>query len=320
MAKTEVIVLTNCTNRKRVLVPDEQAARSLPPGNIAHISQEWVSRLKKAVHSHVADQLYCGRGLTETVSAAQGIGAEIAFVSAGLGVVAPRQRIPSYSLTTSSGYPDSVGSRVRGSFDPVSWWRALARAQGGSDHPLADFIASTGASLVLCAMPASYFELVAHEIARLPAPLLRTVRVMGPRRQEDVIDALRPYWLPYDARLDAPETRYNGTASDFPHRALRHFSVEVLPRVGVAASRTHVDCVESMLAQFSPYVRPRGQSASDDEVTSEIEALWKRHEGRRSGILRALRSERHIACEQTRFRRLMDKFEENRNGAAQKRS
>jgi hypothetical protein len=320
VAKTEVIVLTNCTNRKRVPVPAEQTARSLPPGNIAHTSQKWVSRLKRAAHVHVADQLYCGRGLTETLSAAQGLGGEIAFISAGLGVVAQRQCIPSYSLTTSSGYPDSVGSRVTGSFDPVSWWRALARAQGGSDDPLRDFLAKTRARLVLCAMPATYLELVAHEIARLPASVLRTVRLIGPRRREDVSDALRPYWMPYDARLDAPETGYNGTASDFPHRALRHFSVEVLPRVGMAACRTQAAYVENTLAHFSPYVRPRGQTASDDEVMSEIKVLWKRHEGRRTGILRALRSERHIACEQTRFRLLMDKFEENRNGSAQTRS
>jgi hypothetical protein len=32
-----------------------------------------------------------------------------------------------------------------------------------------------------------------------------------------------------------------------------------------------------------------------------------------------LRSERNVACEQTRFRQLMDKFEENRRGATQKK-
>ena len=319
MAATRVIVLTNCTNRKRALPGELLMARSLPQGKIAPTSRLWVSRLQNAASTYSAEELYCGRSLTETLTAARQIGAEVAFISAGLGVVRQRQLIPPYSLTTSMGYPDSVASRINESFDPAAWWQALSISQGGSGRPLREFLEVIQADLVLCAMPASYLALINREMTELSPRFLKTTRVIGPRRRDDVPEALRPYWLPYDARLDCADTGYNGTAGDFPHRALRHFTQEILPTVGLMAASDHSDSVERALEHFAPYVRPRGQTASDDEVILAIRALWHLHQGKRAGILRALRSERNVACEQTRFRQLMDKFEENRRGAAQKK-
>ena len=145
MAATRVIVLTNCTNRKRALPGELLMARSLPQGKIAPTSQLWVSRLQSAASTYSAEELYCGRSLTETLTAARQIGAEVAFVSAGLGVVRQRQLIPAYSLTTSMGYPDSVASRINESFDPAVWWQALSISQGGSGRPLREFLEATRA-------------------------------------------------------------------------------------------------------------------------------------------------------------------------------
>lgn len=314
VARPEVIVLTNCTGRKRQPVRPALRARSLRGGDLLRTSREWVSRLEDAQYQFVADQLYCGRAIRETLEAGEAMGAETVFVSAGLGIVPQYQRIPSYSLTASPGHPDSISDRVRGSCDPASWWQALARAQG-SKRPLAEFLESRSAGLVLVAMPASYLAMVAHEFADLSTNILRTVRIMGPRRREDVLASLRPCWLPYDARLDSRRTGVNGTASDFPHRALRHFALRVLPNNWHGARQSHADAVEKSLSKFKAYVRRRGQSASDEEVISEIVTLWTKHRGRRAGILRELRSKRKIACEQSRFRSLADQVAARFNAA-----
>jgi hypothetical protein len=269
-------------------------------------SREWVSRLRDTQYQFVADQLYCGRAVTETLEAGEALAADTVFVSAGLGIVPQDQKVPSYSLTTSPGYPDSISDRIEGSCDPASWWQALAKAQG-SVRPLAEFIESRSAALVLVAMPASYLAMVAHEFAGLSIKVLKTVRVMGPRRPEEVHASLQPCWLPYDARLDSPRTGVNGTASDFPHRALRHFALRVLPNNMRGTRQSHAEDVERSLSRFKAYVRQRGQSASDEDVLSQILTLWAKHGGRRAGILRELRSRRNIACEQSRFRSLADR-------------
>lgn len=289
-------------------------ARTLPRGDLVTTSEEWVSRVGGAKYQFVACHLYCGRAVTETLEAAQAVGAEVAFLSAGLGIIQQYQEIPAYSLTASPGYPDSVCDRITGPYDPVAWWKALTKAQR-VERPLARHIENRRSSLTLVAMPSSYLGMVAHELAELPPKSLRTVRIIGPRRGEEIDERLRSNWLPYDARLDSPKTGMNGTASDFPHRALRHFVLDVLPRNKNGSSEVHADAVEKALSKFEAYVRPRGQTASDQQVLSEITRLWKKHGGRRSNILRELRSELNIACEQSRFRKLADKAEAKLNVA-----
>ncbi len=164
-------------------------------------------------------------------------------------------------------------------------------------------------------MPASYLGMVAEDLADLPAMTLSAVRIIGPRRREEVAARLRDNWLPYDGRLDSPKTGMNGTASDFPHRALRHFVLNVLPKSTGGSSQCHVEAVERAMSKFKAYVRPRGKSMSDNEVISAILTVWKKHNGRRTGILRELRSDLNIACEQSRFRKLADKVESKLNAA-----
>jgi hypothetical protein len=289
-------------------------ARTLPRGDLVATSEEWASRLEDAKYQFVASHLYCGRAVTETLKAGEAVGAEVAFLSAGLGIVEQYQQVPSYSLSASPGHPDSVGDRITGTYDAASWWEALAKAQR-LGRPLARFIERRGSPLTLVAMPASYLRMVAQDLADLPAKTLRTVRIVGPRRREEIDIRLQDNWLPYDARLDCPKTGMNGTASDFPHRALRHFVLNVLPKYSSGSAQCHADAVEAGLSKFKAYVRPRGQTTSDEDVISAIVTVWKKHSGRRSSILRELRSELNIACEQSRFRKLADKVETKLNAA-----
>ena len=315
MARAEVIVLTNCTNRKREAIPSSLRASSLPPGTYRKTSEVWLSRVGAARQRFPANQLYCGRAVTETLSVGETLGAEVAFVSAGLGIVEQFQQIPAYSLTASLGHPDSVSEHITESYDPRLWWAALAHAQRAG-HALARYIDSCDASLVLVAMPSTYLAMVATDLEELGTKVLGTIRLMGPRREEEVPECLRSVWLRYDSRLDNPETGFNGTASDFPHRALRHFATNILQHNRYGSGPSHAEDVEKTLARFEAYLRPRGRTASDQQVICEIARLWKKHGGRRTLILRELRSVRRVACEQSRFRLLADEVEANLNAAS----
>jgi hypothetical protein len=312
MRIADITLLTNCTSRKRRPAMPALMARALPKGDLIATSEEWVSRLEVAKYQFVASHLYCGRAVTETLKAGESVGAEVAFLSAGLGIVQQYQEVPSYSLVATPGYPDSVCERITGKYDSASWWGALAKAQG-IERPLARFIEGRRSLLTLVAMPCSYLGMVAQDLADLPANTLRTVRIIGPRRREEIDARLQDNWLPYDARLDSPDTGLNGTASDFPHRALGHFVSNILPLNTGKSSQCHADAVENALSKFEAYVRPRGQNTSDDDVISAISTVWKKHSGRRASILRELRSELNIACEQSRFRKLADKVEDKLN-------
>jgi hypothetical protein len=151
--------------------------------------------------------------------------------------------------------------------------------------------------------------MIAHELENIPTPVQRNLRIIGPRRAEEVPEGLRSHWLPYDWRLDSPETGVNGTTADFPHRALRHFATELAGNGIHFSLHRHQELVEKSLAQFKPYVRRQGVTVSDAEVLIVIRRLWSKCDGNRSRVLRELRAHSGIACEQGRFRRLADQFE-----------
>lgn len=308
MHHRRVLILTNCTNRKRGHVSRQLFARSLPKATYEQVSTEWARRLDATAERYVADKLYCGRAVTETLQAAETLSAEVVFLSAGLGLVPQTEQVPAYNLTSSPGLPDSIGSRLNEPYSPSQWWQALQNARGAR-NALADTVADRDPALILAVLPASYLGMVDADLAGLPAPVRARLRIIGPRRAEEVPEGLRQHWLPYDWRLDSPKTGFNGTTADFPHRALRHFATE-LPGGGVNFSfERHQKLVETALSPFKPYVPTRGAPASDEEVLGVIRRLWKQCNGNRSRVLRELRANSGIACEQSRFRRLADRFE-----------
>lgn len=308
MHSRRVLILTNCTNRKRGPIPPHLSARSLPKATYKIVSSEWARRLDEATDRYIADELYCGRAVTETLQASHTVSAEVIFLSAGLGVVPQTERVPAYNLTSSPRLPDSISARVSEPYSSAQWWKELNNARG-KRSALGRLICDREPSLILAALPASYLGMVGEEIETLPATIQKNLRIIGPRRAEEVPDSLRSYWLPYDWRLDSPETGFNGTTADFPHRALRHFVTELPDNaLGFSLGR-HQALVEKTLSQFKPYVQKRGAPASDEEVLVVIRRLWNKHDGNRSRILRDLRAHSGIACEQTRFRRLADRFQ-----------
>jgi len=308
---TVPLILTNCTNRKRGSVSEELSARSLAKGSYKVVSSEWVRRVEAAPKNTPAQHVYCGRAVTETLQAARAVNAQVAFVSAGLGVVRAEEPIPAYTLTSSGDGADSIRSRVTEPYSPARWWGALMQARRDA-HSLARVIDAKRWTLILVALPASYLQMVGEALAELPARQRQTLRIIGPRREEEVPEVLRAQWLPYDDRLDNPQSGFNGTTADFPHRALRHF-VAHLPAIRLLQpAGEHRGAVEEWIGTFAPYVRSRGATATDEQVLAVIARLWDRCAGHRARVLRELRDHSGVACEQSRFRRLADRYEAQR--------
>jgi hypothetical protein len=107
--------------------------------------------------------------------------------------------------------------------------------------------------------------------------------------------------MPYDDRLESV-AGFAGTRADFPQRALRHFALELkaaaLPLEEARAK------VTAALAQRPRPSRPQGARLSDDEIRRMLRAQWTRHDGRSTRLLRYLRDEARISCEQKRFSRI----------------
>jgi hypothetical protein len=146
--------------------------------------------------------------------------------------------------------------------------------------------------------------MIEPEIEQLPPERLSRTRVFtGPSfRFRD--GRLNRLLMPYDARLDGPDSPAPGTATDFSSRALCDFSKFVLPGAPEATPEEHSAAVVHRLEQWSAAIRPERRRQSDADLLAIIRANWRYAGGSASQMLRWLRSELGIACEQGRMRNL----------------
>jgi hypothetical protein len=277
-------------------------------GTYSKVSAEWAKRIDAAPKLTSAGDLYCGRAITETLRSARALAADVAFFSAGLGIVTREQCVPTYSLTSSLRNADSIDGRLTEPYSPSSWWRSLLKARK-QEGVFTRLVEERRPALILLALAPGYLSMVREDLECVAPKFRSAMRILGPRRAEEVPEALRNQWLPYDDRLDSPSSGFNGTTADFPHRALRHFADRIFRLEGSQSIEVHRRLVEASLRELKPYVRTRGVTASDVQVLAAMKELWKKCAGNRSRVLRELRSHSGIACEQGRFRRLADRFE-----------
>jgi hypothetical protein len=129
----EAVVVTSCTNRKRLSPGPGLRARELATGALEDVVQDWLSRLDAAEARVPACRLYCGRAFAESVWTARAIGAPLFIVSAGLGIVAQATQVPSYSLTVAPHSSDGILERAQ----PASvsdWWRQISARSAVSER------------------------------------------------------------------------------------------------------------------------------------------------------------------------------------------
>jgi hypothetical protein len=182
----------------------------------------------------------------------------------------------------------------------ADWWNTLTKARG-REHPISDLIHSDADAVVLIALPAGYIDLIASDLEHVRPSAVDRLRIFTSRPgRERLPPTLRRVALPYDDRFEASSR--SGTKADFPQRAMRHF-VEDLRAAALPLAAAHHKVLESLAPFEAPRI-PRRQRKLDYEVEQLISQHWERFSGSSTRLLRFLRDEANVACEQSRFRLL----------------
>lgn len=295
------LVITNCTNRKRsgsrgpvVKFPDARAK------SLEEAARRWTRQLASARSELPVRDLYVGTAFSRTRAVCEHLNAQLYVVSAGLGFVHGDALAPNYNASTSDRR--SSLSQVLASLGrlPEDWWAALGRHHG-TESPLASLVAQPRWQRILIAMPASYLELVARDLEGLTKEHANRLRIFtSPRGERVVPQHLVHAVMPYDERLQGSSRP--GTQGDFPQRAMTHFVFDLdgthLPLLKARA------CVINALSSCSAQTIPPREKRTDAELLEILRANWSKCEGRSTHLLRYLRDEALVACEQGRFRRL----------------
>jgi hypothetical protein len=300
----DVIVITSCTNRKKkagtvLALEGTDTATSL--FELAQVWSQQVQTLSKS-ETQVAVELYAGRSITEAKRAAESLSAPLYIVSAGHGLLCPEDHIPSYNVTTSPTADNALHQcLLRLDKSPADWWQALIHAVG-TQRSLTELVARFPGATVLLAVPSAYLGLLARELDDLSEGDIARLRIItSPHGASTLPARLQSTVMPYDERLEGLDT-YAGTRSDFPQRALRHY-VAVLEAYSLPLEEARRQVSEAMAALRKP-VLPERQRKTDEEIMALLRSNWKRLNGRSTTMLRFLRDEALIACEQSRFRSL----------------
>jgi hypothetical protein len=283
---------------------------SLPLAPLQDLASDWVARVANALACHPASDVYCGRSFQEARAAAATIDAKLIIVSAGLGLVEASTPIPAYGCTVLVGADDGIQSRVDGNFSIASWWRALSSSSHLS-RSLEDMMRGQPGPL-LVALSEAYIEMLAPELIALPPNDLARVRIFTASPAARLPDALRPFRMPYDDRLDGPDSPCRGTLNDFASRALGHFvglGRGIVPQASLDAD---VAAVRSALSTWRAAQKFDRARYDDDTMLKLIAVHWESAGGSASRLLRYFRDELDIACEQSRFAALARRVRETK--------
>lgn len=272
---------------------------SLPNANLDDLAGAWRQRLANEKIRQPATGVYGGRNFQEARSAADELGATLLIVSAGLGLIDAATAIPAYGCTIVVGAEDSVRSRVTDRFSLKAWWTAISKASVFSVD-LARLV-NQAEGPILIALPETYLEMLAPDLTALFPSAQERIRIFTGAPIDRLTPALRPYRMPYDNRLDGPDSPRPGTLSDFASRALAHF---VALGRGRSPQAALADDAEAVRSDLSSWRRPEtfSRQRHDDKAMLElINRHWDDNGGSSSRLLRFFRDELDIACEQSRF-------------------
>lgn len=296
------VVITNCTNRKRGSIGAKLSAASLDEGSVSRVAAQWIRGLRTAPVNHIAQDVYCGRSFREAEASALTLDGPLYIVSAGLGIVESTALIPNYDLTISAGTTNSIANKIVGVANPQSWWKKISQDSPYGTSFL-DILRKHQNDLVLVALPRPYLELILDELRQLTPQQATRVRFFGKSLDRYLPESLTSNWMPYDDRLDYVGKKYRGTQTDLAQRALRHFVEKVfLSNKKNASTATHRSLVTESLVGRKKRKTPVRTRLDDESIGAAVRANWAHGNGKSSALLRILRRELSIACEQSRFR------------------
>lgn len=293
------VILTACTMRKRFSPDPPLVAANLSHGDLRSVGAEWASRLAQATGVAEAIKLYAGRGMSEAKQAATDGNATLYIASAGLGLVEASDVIPSYDLTVAKGLPSSILSKLPAGTTEEHWWNEISTRDAierFESHLQIDD------ALLLVSLPANYLKMLTGFLKRLPTFEKGRLRIFTGSEQFEIDTALKPYHMPYDRRLDGGPVP--GTLGDFAQRALRHFVREIMLVAPEGTAGDHRGLVASAQDGWARPLTKTGIRLDDAALLKTIRQEWDSVEGRSTRLLRKLRDDLGIACEQSRFAKL----------------
>ena len=284
----------------------------LAEGDYVTLARQWLQIAAQSKALFAARQLYAGVGWGYALCAQKLLGSdcELWIVSAGFGLVAGDEQLPSYAATFAAE-KGRVAGKLLGFHSSSSahgaWWKSINDARGRTQTPLKNTFANY--DRVIVALSSPYLVALKADLEILAQTLgpeklwIIAVGAEARRLSPELIKCVVPLTVEMERLISSSRTTLN-------LRVLLWWLEEIIPVAGWNRAKQNRK-IQRRLSTLKPKTVRVKQSLSDDEVMRWIEAQkrqqgneWPR--GGKTGLLRTLR-ESGMACEQNRFSRLYKK-------------
>lgn len=311
MQSNKIAIITNCTSRKRKVGHKVTLSGDFVWSSIDGLVMHWNAVLEANKGSVEVQDLYQGRSFSDARASTLAVDGDLYVVSAGLGLVTGKEIVPSYDLTISDGPGSIIPQLQRLRRCSSDWWSALTVARK-QPVPILTLLKQPQTTQVWIAMPSTYLEMISEELALIDDNLGRQkLRIFTSLRGKQYLPTnIRACALPYDDRMES--TEFSGTANDFPQRCLRHFTTKLHSPSSNLDEDT--EKVQKSLEGIVPPIKPKRTKLSDEEIIKVIKRTWSTQEGSSTRLLRYLRDDAMISCEQGRFRNIWLKIKDEMYG------
>lgn len=299
-------IIVPCGSRKKVKPSTSASAVNLPILPQIELETAWQNLLSEMPIATEVASLYSGRGFHLAKRAAEATKAPLYVISAGLGLVSAARKVPTYGLTVAGRGPETISCRVSDTFNASAWWNSVS--QGPYATPLQSVFFATSDAPVLIALSQPYARMMSSALDRLTDDQIARLRIVGVKLERILSRRVRPQILPYDERLDGA---LPGTQSDFPQRAIFHFVSKCLRSAPTETVDGHRQMVSDVLADSVAPKRDKRPKVSDQDILHLIRRHLKADQGI-GRLLRLIRDQDRVACEQARFSRLYRQAVESR--------
>lgn len=296
----KTIIITNCTNRKRLHGLQPVAFQGVRFTSVTAMAKSWQNQINEQRTSMAASKLYVGRSVSDAKYVAKKLNARLMFVSTGLGLIDSDSKHPPYNLTINST-PNSILPYLKKLEAHASdWWEAINSIQA-EKRTLSSLISAHDVNLVMIALSSSYIQLIKKDLAQIKSTDIEKLRIFTSRPGLKILpEHLQVTVMPYDDRLES--SQLPGTRNDFPQRALRHF-IDVLD-LSTASNNEAKTKVSLAMSQLSIATKITRRRLPDHEISSLLKSSWVKHNGSSTHLLRYLRDVALVSCEQSRFRKI----------------
>lgn len=293
--KMKSAIITNCTNRKRSFGGEIAEFRNVQLADVNDAAEQWLDILGKIKWLMPARDVYIGRSFAEMKKATRHLNADLFIASAGLGLIKDEAPIPNYSATITCGSKDSILKKIPGS-RASEWWEQL-----NSESTFCTNVDFKLYDKIYIALTAPYLDMVMPNILSLIRSGHNGVRIFT--KTTSICEVAIKYRMPFDDRLNDPNGPKPGTETDFPQRALSYFA-EIVKDNTSNDIRLDFSIAESALSGYNAPKKPIRIQKNDAEICEIIRCEMNVVGSRSSKMLRHLRDDLNIACEQKRFQGL----------------